>query len=215
MIDYQIYSDDLLKVGLAVICGSIIGFEREYKNKSAGLRTMILICLGATIFTVVSQRAGGDSDDRIAANIITGIGFIGAGVIFKDGLSVSGLTTASVIWIVASLGMLIGIGHLKLSIILTVVILGILSLFSWLERLMDLFYTRKVFNITLKDDCVTSLTDLEYLIKGNKLAYKRLKLTKHGSKMHLVMEVAGAKKQLDRFNEQVVELHFVQDVLLT
>jgi putative Mg2+ transporter-C (MgtC) family protein len=215
MVVNEIFSEDLIKISLSVVCGSIIGFEREYKNKSAGLRTMILICLGATIFTLVSQRAGGGSDDRIAANIITGIGFIGAGVIFKDGLSVSGLTTASVIWIVASLGMLIGIGHFTLSVILTGIIIGVLSLFSWLERLMDLFYTRKVFNITLKDDCVSSLVDLEYLVRGNKLRHKRLKLTKHGSKTHIIIEVAGGKRQLDKFNEQLVELHFVQDVLLT
>lgn len=197
------------------MCGSVIGFEREYKNKSAGLRTMILICLGATVFTMVSQKAGEMSDDRIAANIITGIGFIGAGVIFKDGLSISGLTTASVIWVTASLGMAIGIGHFTMSLILTGLIILVLSLFSWLEMLMDFFYTRKVFNITFKDDCITSLVDLEALIAGHHLKYKRLKLTKHGSKMHAVMEVSGRKKLLNKFNEQVVELHFVQDVLLT
>jgi putative Mg2+ transporter-C (MgtC) family protein len=213
MID--IVNDDLIKIGLALLCGSVIGFEREYKNKSAGIRTMILICLGATIFTIVSQKAGGESDDRIAANIITGIGFIGAGVIFKDGLSVKGLTTASVIWVVASLGMVIGIGDYVLSLIFTVVIIGVLTLFSWLEILLDHLYTRKVFNVTFKDDCLSSLVDLEYLIKGHKLNYRRLKLTKHGSKMHLVMEVSGSRKRLDTFNEQLVELHFVQDVLLT
>lgn len=215
MLDWDIENIDLIKIGLSVICGSIIGFEREYKNKSAGLRTMILICLGATIFTLVSQKAGNLSDDRIAANIITGIGFIGAGVIFKDGLSVKGLTTASVIWVVASLGMLIGIANFTLSIILTGVIICVLSLFSGLEVLLDHFYTRKIFNITFKDDLLTSLVDLEYLIKGYKLHYKRVKLSKHGGKMHIVLEVSGGKKRLGRFNEQLVQLHFVQDVLLT
>lgn len=215
MLDWDIVDIDLIKIGLSVLCGSIVGFEREYKNKSAGLRTMILICLGATIFTIVSQKAGNLSDDRIAANIITGIGFIGAGVIFKDGLSVKGLTTASVIWVVASLGMLIGIANFTLSIILTVVIIGVLSLFSWFEVLLDFFYTRKIFNITFKDDLLTSLVDLEQLVKGHKLNYKRLKLTKHGGKMHVVLEVSGGKKRLGRFNEQLVQLHFVQDVLLT
>lgn len=215
MFEVDITHIDLIKIALSVVCGSIIGFEREYKNKSAGLRTMILICLGATIFTMVSQKAGGASDDRIAANIITGIGFIGAGAIFRDGLSVTGLTTASVIWIVASLGMMIGLGEFTLSIILTGVIIGILSLFSFLERVMDFFYTRKIFNVTFKDDCMEALNELENLIKAHGLGYKRIKLTKHGSKMHLVLEVAGGKKRLDLFNEKLVELHFVQDVLLT
>ena len=78
----EILSEDVIKILLSVLCGGIMGFEREYQNKSAGFRTIILISLGATIFTIVSQRIGG-SDDRIAANIITGIGFIGAGVILK------------------------------------------------------------------------------------------------------------------------------------
>ena len=215
MFEIDFVYNDLLKIGLAVLCGSIIGFEREYKNKSAGLRTMVLICLGATVFTMVSQKIGGGSDDRIAANIITGIGFIGAGVIFKDGLSVKGLTTASVIWIVASLGMVIGIADFSLAIILTVVIIAVLSVFSLLESVMDLFYTRKIFNITLKDDSVANLSDLKYLVKGHKLFYKRLKLTKHGGKLHVVLEISGGKKRVNKFNEQLVELHFVQDVLLT
>ncbi len=215
MFQLSIDSIDLLKIGLSVICGSIVGFEREYKNKSAGLRTMVLICLGATIFTMVSQKINNLSDDRIAANIITGIGFIGAGVIFKDGLSVKGLTTASVIWVVASLGMLIGIANFQLSLVLTVIIIAVLTLFSGLEILLDLFYTRKIFNITFRDDVFKSLEDLELLVKEYKLNYRRLKLTKHGGKMHVVLEVSGSKKRLGKFNEQLVQLHFVQDVLLT
>ena len=89
--------NDLIAIGVSLLAGSLVGIEREYKNKSAGFRTIVLICLGATAFTIVS-RFGVGSDDRIAANIITGIGFIGAGVIFKDKFSVMGLTTAAVIW---------------------------------------------------------------------------------------------------------------------
>lgn len=70
---------------VAIFCGAIIGFEREYRNKAAGFRTIVLICFGSAVFTVVSKMMGGNgSDDRIAANIVTGIGFIGAGVIFKE-----------------------------------------------------------------------------------------------------------------------------------
>ena len=79
----EINSNDLTTMLVSVLCGGLLGIEREYLNKSAGLRTIVLICLGSTIFTMVSQRVGG-SEDRIAANIITGIGFIGAGVIFKE-----------------------------------------------------------------------------------------------------------------------------------
>lgn len=214
MLELDFVYDDVAKVGISILCGAIIGFEREYKNKSAGLRTMILICLGSTIFTIVSQKSGG-SEDRIAANIITGIGFIGAGVIFKDGLSVKGITTAAVIWIVASLGMVIGIANFSLSLILTLIIVSVLSLFSWLEFLMDIFHSRRNFNITFVDDSLNCLIELEYLIKGHKLKSRRIKLTKLNGKVHVVLTISGSKKRLGKFNEQVIQLNFVQDVLFT
>ena len=72
---------------ISIACGAVVGFEREFKNKSAGFRTIILICLGSTIFTL-SSRKGNISDDRIAANIVTGIGFLGAGVIYQGKFTV-------------------------------------------------------------------------------------------------------------------------------
>src|SRR5690606_36701727 len=129
-------NQDLLPIGVSIIAGSLVGLEREYKNKSAGFRTILLICLGATAFTIVS-RYGVGSDDRIAANIITGIGFIGAGVIFKDKFSVMGLTTAAVIWIVAGIGMAAGAGYYGLSLTLSVITMIVLSLFSRVETAME------------------------------------------------------------------------------
>ena len=87
--------------------GTVIGAEREYRNKTAGFRTMILLCTGSALITVVSGHITGDSTglSRVTANIITGIGFLGAGAIFKDGNEINGLTTAATIWITAALGM--------------------------------------------------------------------------------------------------------------
>ena len=90
--------------------GAAIGLEREYRSKAAGLRTMIMICLGSTIFTEISIHLGGENPDRIAASIVSGVGFLGAGVIFKDGLTVTGITTATTIWISAALGTAVGAG---------------------------------------------------------------------------------------------------------
>jgi putative Mg2+ transporter-C (MgtC) family protein len=104
--------DGAIKLTIAVIVGSIIGAEREYKSKSVGFRTVILITLGSCLFTILSYEMGGEKDPtRIAANIITGIGFLGAGAIFKEGASVKGITTASTIWVSAAIGMAVGIGH--------------------------------------------------------------------------------------------------------
>src|SRR5476651_1057610 len=114
----MVYGDEILKVALSAIVGSLVGLEREIRRKPAGFRTLALICVGATIFTICSYKLGVDVNrDRVAANIITGVGFLGAGVIFRNGDSVSGITTASTIWIAAALGMLIGIGEYWLSIL--------------------------------------------------------------------------------------------------
>src|SRR5436853_621055 len=93
----------VFKLIVAVLMGGIVGVERELRSKSAGFRTMILICLGATLFTVFSQYLGaGSSPDRIAANVVVGIGFIGGGVIFRNTNRVSGITTAASIWLCAA-----------------------------------------------------------------------------------------------------------------
>src|ERR1700760_4848757 len=94
----------IIRLFLSLLFGAVIGFEREYRSKAAGFRTITMITVGSTLFTINSYMLGAPGNpDRIASNIITGIGFIGAGVIFKDGFSVSGLTTASTIWASAAI----------------------------------------------------------------------------------------------------------------
>src|SRR5687768_18514096 len=89
----------LFRFLLVIIVGGLIGAEREYRSKSAGFRTMILICLGSFLFTTFSIYISGGTIDRIASNIVTGIGFLGAGVIFKSDNRINGLTTAVDIWV--------------------------------------------------------------------------------------------------------------------
>lgn len=104
--------NDALNILLAVIIGGLIGAEREFRHRPAGFRTLIFICLGATLFTMLSIRLGGDlSPVRIAAHMVTGVGFICAGVIMQEGVHLVGLTTAATIWIVAAIGMGIGGGQ--------------------------------------------------------------------------------------------------------
>ena len=123
-----------IKLGLALLIGTIIGGEREVRNKAAGLRTLILICLGSTIFTILSEKLGAYSETgRIAANIVTGIGFLGAGAIMREGMTVSGLTTASSIWVTAALGMAIGGGEYYLAAFGTLIVLVVLTLFGYLQ----------------------------------------------------------------------------------
>lgn len=103
---------DVYKALLAVAAGLVLGLERELKDKAAGLKTITIITLGATLFTIISYKVGGiDRGTAIAAYIVSGVGFLGAGVIFKDGFTVSGLTTAGIIWLAAAIGTSIGFGE--------------------------------------------------------------------------------------------------------
>ena len=103
----------LIKVVLSLILGGALGMERQYHDKPAGYATNCLICLGATLFTILSQYMGefGGDPGRIAAQIVTGVGFIGAGSILRDGNKISGLTTAAGVWLVAAIGMAVGYGQ--------------------------------------------------------------------------------------------------------
>jgi putative Mg2+ transporter-C (MgtC) family protein len=140
LFEHIFYNDDFIKILASTLVGALIGLEREYRSKSAGLRTFTLICVGSTIFTILSEKMGlKNSPDRIAANIVTGIGFLGAGVIFKMDDRVKGLTTATIIWVTASLGMAIGDGHIMLSFLGTTVVYIVLGLFVKLEVLMERF----------------------------------------------------------------------------
>jgi putative Mg2+ transporter-C (MgtC) family protein len=137
--DFTIPVADIIKISLAVGCGGLLGFERQYKNKTAGFRTIILICLGSTIYTLVAQRAGAG----VNINIVTGIGFIGAGVIFKDNISVNGLTTAAVIWMSAAIGMAIGTNNYMLGISASVLTIVVLWLFQFLESYIEKIHHEK------------------------------------------------------------------------
>lgn len=103
----------IIKICLALILGGALGMERQYHDKPAGFATNCLICLGAMLFTVLSEIMGfaGGDPGRIAAQIVTGVGFIGAGSILRDGNKISGLTTAAGVWLVAAIGMAIGYGE--------------------------------------------------------------------------------------------------------
>ncbi len=129
---------ELVKLFVSLIIGGVIGAEREYRSKSAGFRTIILITLGSTLFTIFSMQIGSPgSPDRIASNIVTGIGFLGAGVIFREGNRVNGITTATTIWIAAALGMGVGGGYFIICILATALVLLVLYGFTLLEKYID------------------------------------------------------------------------------
>jgi len=129
--------DILIPCLLACVFGGIIGLQRERADRPAGLRTHTLVCVGATVFTIVSylgfsSQAGFDPS-RIAAGVVTGIGFIGAGVIFRQGNLIKGVTTAASIWIAASIGLALGTKLYYLALITTVLGFLTLSIVKYIE----------------------------------------------------------------------------------
>ncbi len=141
---------NLIKVGMAVIVGGLIGAEREYQDKAAGFRTIILITLGSTLFTIFSLSMDpGFTATRIAANIVTGIGFLGAGAIMRDGGRIAGLTTAATIWLSAALGMGIGAGELIFVMTATIVTLLVLLVFPKIEQRIDRIREARTYEITV------------------------------------------------------------------
>lgn len=141
--------EDVLRLVLAAVVGGIVGFEREYRDKAAGLRTSVLICIGSALFTLLSFRLGEGNDIRIAVGIVTGVGFLGAGAIMRESGQVTGLTTASTIWLVAAMGMGIGGGQYLLIAVITVLVMlvlwGMRPVESWVSGLRD----ERVYHVTL------------------------------------------------------------------
>ncbi|MBG6235190.1 putative Mg2+ transporter-C (MgtC) family protein [Pedobacter sp. CAN_A7] len=135
--NHFITSGEVNKFLLTILLCGLIGVEREFRSKQAGLKTLIMMGLGSTLFTILSINIGMGSADRIASNIVTGIGFLGAGVIFKDDNQVKGLTTASVIWIVAAIGMAVGAGYFEQAIGVTGIVLFSLLVFPLVEHRVE------------------------------------------------------------------------------
>jgi putative Mg2+ transporter-C (MgtC) family protein len=127
---------EFLLVVVSIVCGAIVGAERERAEKPAGLRTLTLICLGSTVFTLMSiDPAFGALDrSRIAAQIVTGVGFLGAGAILRERGSITGLTTAASIWVIAAVGMVVGVGYATSGLALAAVIFLTLTLWHRLEE---------------------------------------------------------------------------------
>jgi len=129
--------EDLIKILIAVLIGGVIGFERELHSKTAGLRTITLITVGATLFNILSSKFADTATSRVASNILTGVGFLGAGAILYSEGKVRGLTTASSIWMAAALGMAVGLGQYILGIAAALLVVIVLDLFTRFDRWLD------------------------------------------------------------------------------
>jgi putative Mg2+ transporter-C (MgtC) family protein len=154
--------EQILQIIAALVAGAILGLEREYHSKPAGFRTMILISVSSCLFSILSVSLS--SGDRIASNIVTGIGFIGAGVVFKEGSTVKGITSAAIIWMAAAIGMSIGLRHYILAGEVLLVVMIVMVVMSKFELFFDNLHQMKVYDIQF----VAQEYSIEELEKGMK-----------------------------------------------
>ena len=162
----------LARLVTAAVLGGLIGFERDKRGRAAGLRTHLLVSLGSALFTLISvevadlARAGGSTTadpGRISAQIVSGIGFLGAGAIVKEGLTIRGLTTAACLWTVAAIGLAAGSGAFELAVIVTIISLASLVFLNRLERVYDKDSYRSLEVVT---DCSEAPDDVLALIEA-------------------------------------------------
>lgn len=184
---------------VATVAGGLIGMEREYRDKSAGLRTMILIAVGACLFMQLSILLGGPEKEstRIAAAVVTGVGFLGAGVIFRNGLSVQGMTTAAAIWLVASLGMGAGMKQYELVGAVTLLSMFVLLVLPPLERWLGRLYEFRSIDITIKntDAAEDDILDIFNELKIKVVRISRTREEKTERTIHVLAKMNPAKRK--------------------
>jgi putative Mg2+ transporter-C (MgtC) family protein len=199
--------NEATKLFVALIIGAIIGAEREYKSKAAGFRTVILITVGSTIFTIVSNVIG--MDGRVASNIVTGIGFLGAGSIFREGTIIKGITTATTIWISAAIGMAVGIGKYEFAFLSLFVVMLVLLSFNWIQRLIDKTNKIENYTITLNNQKINNKDSLKDFIKSHNLIVKTIKQSKNKENQTFIFSVQGSAINHNKLVESLFESEFI------
>jgi putative Mg2+ transporter-C (MgtC) family protein len=164
-----VVSGAIKRLLLACLLGGLVGLEREANHKSAGVRTNLLICLGAALFTLMSMVLAGETNpdkSRVASNIVQGIGFLGAGLILRNRGRVSGLTSAASVWVVASVGMACGAGLYAAAAVAAVIVIVALELVGFLERRANLKRFSVIYEARGSDSTLMLQSILQAMDKG-------------------------------------------------
>jgi len=197
---------NIIKVGMAVLIGGLIGAEREFQDKAAGFRTIILITVGSALFTIFSLSMDpGFTQTRIAANIVTGIGFLGAGAIVREHGRVGGLTTAATIWLSAALGMGIGAGELIFVSISTGVVLVVLFIFPYIERWIDRSREARSYRIVIATTETKGGDKIKNAFENNALKVLVHHQTKTENAIIGTWRVIGSPINHEKFVDQMVQ----------
>ena len=208
--DISIYFEEAAQVSVAFVIGAIIGIEREFRSKAAGFRTMILICVGSCLYTILSKESNDTSPDRIASNIVTGIGFIGAGVIFKEGISVNGLTTAALIWITAALGMAVGYHNYPIAIVVASMVVVALFVLEPVQRFINNLHKVKDYRIKTNGDGNVFKTELDIFLKSTNAKFRCMKVIKEDNDAVYTYRIGSPNRNYDAVNNYLLVSKDVQ-----
>lgn len=210
----------MLQVGLATLLGGAIGLERELGGKPAGLRTNILICIGSVLYTHLSiamlnaiAGSGGTGTDptRVAGQIVTGVGFIGAGTILHARGAVVGLTSAATIWVVAAIGVALGSGYYLEAIATTVVVLAVLAGLGRVEKLVQRQSMRSTITIHAHPG-PTVLEDLETLVRRAGIEVNAVSSRHENVDLVIDFDIRGSKRLHDEVILTLLHHHHVRTV---
>ena len=186
----------IARLVLAAVLGGIIGLERELKHRPAGLRTNMFMCFGSAMFTVLSIELGKPNDTtRIAAQIIAGIGFIGAGSILRDKGGVTGLTTAATIFVVAGIGMASGGGLYMLAIFATILLYLALRILGWTERRFNLKPLVMNYSIVTDKSPQEIVEEINKVLEDQGKELSGMRLSKANGKERIMFSVGGTRSE--------------------
>jgi putative Mg2+ transporter-C (MgtC) family protein len=211
-------SHTLVKLMLAAVLGGAIGLERELKHRPAGLRTNMFICFGAALFTVLSAELAGEftgDHTRIAAQIIPGIGFIGAGSILHAKNGVSGLTTAATIFVVASIGMASGAGLYSLATFSTLLILLALLILGWVEGQFNLKPLTRNYTILTDKSADDLMVEINACLEECALHMQALHLSKINGASQIIFGVSGTRRMHEQLTDCLRRCHNLRSLAST
>jgi putative Mg2+ transporter-C (MgtC) family protein len=208
----DILTENLIKIGIAVLIGGIIGAEREFRDKAAGFRTIILITVGSALFTIFSiSMDPGFTRTRIAANIVTGIGFLGAGAIVREHGRIGGLTTAATIWLSAALGMGIGAGELLFVTISTFIVIIVLLVFPRLELWIDHIRESRTYKIVVSAANADKIDKINEALATHELTVYEHHQSKTGNTIIGTWHTIGSPKHHEKFALIMVKDKDIED----
>ena len=208
---------DIVKIFIAILCGGIIGFERELKDKPAGLRTNILVSTGSCLFVIFAFRVSelyNDDPGRIIGPIITGIGFLGAGTIIRARGSVRGLTSAATIWVVAGVGMSAGMGLFYLALTISLLVLFILLILPKVEDIISVFGVKDLEFVVVSKPTSKVIERTRQFMRNMGIYYSQMNVVKEDGKFKITFLAHGRQSDLTRLSYRLLEMPEVEGAKL-